>query len=530
MADLTEVYAALQKADAAGDTEGAKQLADYIRTQGAAPAASIAAAPAAQPDAPLTFSDYLKNFGSAAVRPIVKAATALPGMAADTGVGLRNMAANLSNGITPTLADFNPFAKSGGTPQTYPLPSQSFNQALDTVTRAPSGLGKGAELVSTMLAGSQIPAPQGMGTAVGGAKSVFGGVAENSNLPPANFQDATQAMRNQVVQRGQAAGYVVPPASNNPTFMNRLLEGISGKLKLQQEASSRNQPVTDMLAARALGQNTDAPLTQEGLSEIRQEASQAGYAPLRQVGDIPTDPKFLSDLKGLTQQAEGASKSFPGIQPASPIHDVVTALSQPKFDSSDGLDAISLLRSQADDAFRSGNGTLGTQYKAASNAVENMIERHLSQQEGSEGLLDAFRSARQRMAQTYTAGKAIVADTGSSSAAKYAQALQAGKPLVGDQRTIGAFASQFRKASAFQTESVPSISPLDAYGSTIAAGASGSAAPLLLPLTRVGIREYLLSNAGQSRAIPQAFKAPDTLGAIGGLAALSSQVTSYLTQ
>lgn len=512
MADLTEVYAALQKADAAGDTEGAKQLADYIRTQGAAPAASTATASVARPEAPLTFSDYLKNFGSAAVRPIVKAATALPGMAADTGVGLRNMAANLSNGITPTLADFNPFAKTGGTPQTYPLPSQSFNQALDTVTRAPSGLGKGAELVSTMLAGSKLPAPQ---------------AAEQA---PANFQDATQAMRNQVLQRGQAAGYVVPPASNNPTFMNRLLEGISGKLKLQQEAAARNQPVTDMLAARALGQNPDAPLTQEGLSAIRQEASQAGYAPLRKVGDIPTDPKFLSDLKGLTQQAEGASKSFPGIQPASPIHDVVAALSQPKFDSSDGLDAISLLRSQADDAFRSGNGTLGTQYKAASNAVENMIERHLSQQEGSEGLLDAFRSARQRMAQTYTAGKAIVADTGSSNAMKYAQALQAGKPLVGDQRTIGAFASQFRKASAFQTESVPSISPLDAYGSTIAAGASGSAAPLLLPLTRVGIREYLLSNAGQSRAIPQAFKAPDTLGAVGGLAALSSQVTSYLTQ
>ena len=33
MADLTEVYSALQKADAAGDTAGAKQLADYIRSQ-----------------------------------------------------------------------------------------------------------------------------------------------------------------------------------------------------------------------------------------------------------------------------------------------------------------------------------------------------------------------------------------------------------------------------------------------------------------------------------------------------------------
>jgi hypothetical protein len=42
MADLTEVYAALQKADAAGDTEGAKKLADYIRSQSAAPEAVTA--------------------------------------------------------------------------------------------------------------------------------------------------------------------------------------------------------------------------------------------------------------------------------------------------------------------------------------------------------------------------------------------------------------------------------------------------------------------------------------------------------
>jgi len=35
MADLSQAYAALQKADAAGDTAGAKQLADYIRAQSA---------------------------------------------------------------------------------------------------------------------------------------------------------------------------------------------------------------------------------------------------------------------------------------------------------------------------------------------------------------------------------------------------------------------------------------------------------------------------------------------------------------
>lgn len=105
-------------------------------------------------------SDFLKDFGSAAVRPIVKGVTALPLMAMDAGVATRNLASNLSNGIMPTWADFNPFAKTGGSPQPYELPSQTFNKALDTYTRAPTGVGKGAEFVSTVLAGSGLPGPQ----------------------------------------------------------------------------------------------------------------------------------------------------------------------------------------------------------------------------------------------------------------------------------------------------------------------------------------------------------------------------------
>jgi hypothetical protein len=37
MAELNQLYEALRKADAAGNTEDAKQLADYIRSQSAAP-------------------------------------------------------------------------------------------------------------------------------------------------------------------------------------------------------------------------------------------------------------------------------------------------------------------------------------------------------------------------------------------------------------------------------------------------------------------------------------------------------------
>ena len=63
-------------------------------------------------------------------------------------------------------------------------------------------------------------------------------------------------------------------------------------------------------------------------------------------------------------------------------------------------------------------------------------------------------------------------------------------------------------------EIYPSISPLDVYGSAISAGVTGSAAPLMLPLTRVGLREFLLSPRGQALALQAAYQPPKTLGTI----------------
>lgn len=71
MTDLTDVYAALQKADAAGDTAGAKQLADYIRTQSGGSGRSYdytdsGPVPSGNPRAaysPVAGNNWAQNFG-----------------------------------------------------------------------------------------------------------------------------------------------------------------------------------------------------------------------------------------------------------------------------------------------------------------------------------------------------------------------------------------------------------------------------------------------------------------------------------
>jgi hypothetical protein len=435
------------------------------------------------------------QLGSAAVRPIAKAISGLPLMAADAGVGTINTIKQLiAEKRMPRLNDFNPFATPA--PAEYELPSQTFNRALDSATVKPETLaGKGAELVSSTLLGSRIPAPTGV------------------QAPPPGFTPPAQALKDATLQAGQKAGYVVPPSSNNPTVMNRMLEGISGKVKLSQEAMMRNQPVTERLAATALGQNPQAPITQEALAVIRSEAHAAGYAPVKAAGQMATDSKFIDDLISINKAGEGASRSFPGLKPVGPLDDMVKSLTQEKFDASDGVDAIAYLRQLADDAYGSGQASLGRAYKGAAKAVEDVIERNLANRgDDAKELLKGYRDSRQLIAQTYTAGKALTDTEGTSNALKYGRELMKGTPLVGNQRTIGQFASRFGKFAAVPKEIYPSISPLDVYGSAISSGVTGSALPLMLPLTRVGLREYLLSQAGQARAIPAVYKPQDTLG------------------
>lgn len=443
-----------------------------------------------------SWTDAVKNVGSAAVRPIAKGIAGIPLMAADAGVGLVNGVKQLiAEKRGPTLRDFNPFAMSGGD---YPLPSQTFDQSLDTVTRAPEGIaGKASEFVSSAIAGARVPSPIGV------------------RAPPSNFVAPKQALKDAALRAAQREGYVVPPSSNNPTVANRLMEGIAGKQKLTQEAMMRNQPVTEALAARALGQNPEVPLTKEALAAIRSEAAQAGYEPIRNAGQITASSDFAADLAKLIKSGEGATRM--GIKTENPAQEVIKTLSQKKsFDAADAVDSIAYIRGLADDAYSSGQKTVGAAYKGAAKAIEDEIERNLASR-GKDGaeLLKGFRDARRLMAQTYTAGKALTDEAGTVNALKYASELRKGKPLTGDQRTIGQFASQFGKFAATPKEIYPSISPLDMYGSAITAGLTESAAPLALPLTRVGLREYLLSQAGQARAVPEAFRPQSTLGLLG---------------
>lgn len=305
----------------------------------------------------------------------------------------------------------------------------------------------------------------------------------------------------QAVQAARGAGYVIPPTQARPTLGNRLLEGFSGKLTTQQNASAANQGVTNRLAAESLGLAGDTKLTPDVLTTVRKQAGQA-FESLRNTGTVQADQTYDKALNGIVAKYKGASGGFPGLDKPE-VENLVTTLRQPIFSSDAAVDAVRVLREKADAAYGAGDKGLGKAIKEAASALEDQLERHLAATNQPASVLAEFRDARKLIAKTYTVEKALNKETGTVSAQKLAAELNKGKPLSDELESAARFAARFPKASQ-TTEamgSLPQLSPLDF---ALGAGMSASTMnPLMMAsvMARPGARALALSPGVQNRLV-----------------------------
>jgi hypothetical protein len=347
------------------------------------------------------------------------------------------------------------------------------------------------------------------GVATGGATpTIEKGIRSFANLlrgtPPA--QGTIQAAK-----EAQEAGYVIPPTQVKPSLLNRLIEGSAGKISTAQNASFKNQQVTNQLVAKSLGLPEDTVITPELLTNLRATAGKA-YENLGATGTIKTSPKFIQALDEIKpyKDAMQSAKDFPTAD-KSPIIDVIDQLKQKSFDVNSAVSKINILRNDADIAYKAGNKDLGKVNKEASKVLENTIENYLANTKQTD-LLDKFRQARQTIAKTYSVENALNQTTGAIDAKKLAAQLTKGKPLSGELKQSAQFAQAFPTA-AQTTErmgSIPQTSPLDLYaslglgtaglyGGDAQTGALGFATGAIRP----ALRAIALSKPVQSRLTNQ---------------------------
>jgi hypothetical protein len=329
----------------------------------------------------------------------------------------------------------------------------------------------------------------GIQTVLGGAFPVAGELVSKT----ANALRGTKLspqMQNAVAEARQA-GYTVPPTQAGGGIVNRFLEGVAGKASTLQEASVRNQNITNKLATKSLGLSEDTVLTPEILNTIREDAGLA-YEALKA---LPKKPAVLADS---TMNRAAVAE----INPAKMVEDLKIA----RKDAEGYYNAYARSAHPEDLA-------KAKAYKATATELENSLENYAKEM-GKADLVPALRDARQLIAKTYTVEKAMNQTTGTIDAKEFAKRLQKGKPMSEELKQIGQFAQAFPKAAQMPERigGTIGISPLDVTAAGLTSGASllggedkttSGALGLATLLARPAARKMVLSNNMQNRLVQQ---------------------------
>lgn len=343
----------------------------------------------------------------------------------------------------------------------------------------------GSGLLTGGISAAMPPVVKGLGALGSAAARTFRG----PQVPPNVLAAATQA---------QEAGYVIPPTQVKPTLGNRLLEGMSGKITTAQNASARNQEVTNRLAKQAIGAQELSP---EGLAMVRSRANQA-YTDLGNFGAIKADDTFAKTVRGAGQRAEGFAKDFPELVNKDTEQLIESFAGKSSFDSQSAIEAIKRLREGQRTVL--GNPQASAEAKAfgrtqgkLADALEGLVERNL-QQAGKPELLTAFRDARKTLARVYDVEKVMNPASGSVDARKLGNALKKGR-LTGELKTAAEFGQNFPKAAQAVEGmgSLPQLSPLDWATAGGVSAATGSPLGALGLVARPAARRAALSGPVQ---------------------------------
>lgn len=271
MADINALYQALRKADAAGDTEGARRLAQYIQqVQSATPVAPVAA-PAAPKES--TFGSELVRGGKQLVSSTRTGLESIvsPEEAAKAGVARSEAIAKEAGQGASFEALQKAYEKEGLLGAAKELPSQ--------VTR---GLASQAGNLATAYAGAKAGAAAGApfgtrGRLVGGAAGAFGTMLPQFMGQTVESQAAEQMEEGKDVNIDRTKAYTAAAgmaalegAGTAFTLGKRVIKGILGVADDAALATARSQAELVKAAERSL-------------------AASAGRGALRGTAEIPVE-------------------------------------------------------------------------------------------------------------------------------------------------------------------------------------------------------------------------------------------------
>lgn len=313
---------------------------------------------------------------------------------------------------------------------------------------------------------------------------------------PANL---TQAQL--VAERAIAEGATLPPTQVNPSMLNRLLEGFSGKQQTGQVASIKNQEVINAQARKTLNLPEDTVITPQVLQDYRNVKGQA-YDALKANNTYYADKQFFTDINKRTAELQKLANTTDVTAELR----VLNGLKQMNFDGVGLVEQMKRLRYDGEANLASvdpSNKSLGQAQKFAARQLEDLAERNLTNFNQPD-VMKNFKQARQDIAKSYTIEKSLNAVTGDVSGAKLGQRAAQGKIVPSELQALADAAAAY--PTAFQNTSrigsVPGISPLDIGAAGVAAASASNPSLLATVLGRPAVRAGITSPVFQRNMLP----------------------------
>lgn len=326
-----------------------------------------------------------------------------------------------------------------------------------------------------------------------------------------------------------AAGYVLPPTSalEKPGVVNSLASGVGGKIKLQQGASTRNQEVTNGLAAQSLGLPKDTVLTDKVIKVVRDNASKAYGDIANSIPQMQTDKAFKDGIAKLSTRSGNVASDFEGIADNPELDKMVENMGKvDTFKPDSALFVVRKLRKDASANLQNradpSKAEFGLAQRKAADELDDLVERNLVIA-GKADLVPKYKLARQTLAKSHDVEGATNTATGDVSAKALARLSNRGRPFTGELKVIADTANAFPKAmqntAAFGGDEP--YSALDA-GATAFAAAHGDYGAVATILGRPIVRNALLSKTYQDRMIPDLTNLPPIPSPQSGLSLVSN--------
>jgi hypothetical protein len=470
MATYEQLSSALVKADAAGNVEDAKALANAIRALTPAPTApAVAPSPYGSAVPQITPEGKLIHQPDAipGARPsmqdvlggIVETPLALgTGMIAAPVAALAGVGRSVTGGQYGTQEGVRQGQELAGrvqqalTYQPQTRGGQASMQTIGEVTEPLQAIPFSQGATAAALAPAAVRQAGNIARTEGGyLKSAIGEIPSVKAAGEARVAESyARGPQIDATNLAQKYNIALDPAASNPNLRNRARTGLIGTVDLDNRLSADNKPKWTNIVKKDLGISDEVSLTDPKIyDKVRARDDIAGpYETVRDIKQVIVDSDSLAKLDKLR-----AKELYVDDGQAAQVGAYLDNLKEGLLKGGDGtklLDTIRQMRQQASDVFRA-VGPLDPNAKAMADAklgaakvLESLIDNNLPNAKARE----AFVNARTKMAQTYDMESATNFGTGQIDPNVFAKLVSKGEPVSGVVADIGKIASNFPEIAA----------------------------------------------------------------------------------